>query len=168
MITLTTQLDRLEETLPAIPARIVRLQRTVAGAAYDQCNDAVQTIVGATRTFVGVARISGRTVTGQTRAASSKVLATARRNANLVVGQTKAQTRRVTETAQREVTGVVDAAIDAVDPADALDTVDATPGSGKPYEQWTKAELVERAKELDIEGRSGLDKKQLIAALRKA
>ena len=32
-------------------------------------------------------------------------------------------------------------------------TSSTTPGSGTPYEQWTKAELVERAKELDIEGR---------------
>lgn len=168
MITFTAQLDRLEETLPPIPARIVRLQRTVAGAAYDQITDAVQTVVGATRSFVDTARISGRTVTGQTRAASSDVLATARRNANQVVGQARAQGRRVTESAQREVTGVVDAAVDAVDPADTLDVVDPTPGSGKPYEQWTKAELLERAKELDVEGRSGLNKKQLIAALRNA
>ena len=38
---------------------------------------------------------------------------------------------------------------------------------GVPYEQWTKAELLERARELDIEGRTGLNKAQLIKALRK-
>ncbi len=42
------------------------------------------------------------------------------------------------------------------------------PGSGKPYEQWTKAELYERAQELDIEGRSKMTKDELVAALRDA
>ncbi|MDQ3468585.1 MAG: Rho termination factor N-terminal domain-containing protein, partial [Actinomycetota bacterium] len=32
--------------------------------------------------------------------------------------------------------------------------------------QWTKAELLARAKELDIDGRSGMSKGQLIKALR--
>ncbi len=159
MHTLTTQLDRLEKALPTVPARIVHLQRTVAGGTYDQVSDAVQTVVGATRTFLDTARISGRNVTGQTRAAGSDVLATAKRNAKMVVGQTKAQGRRVASTATQEVTDVIDAAIDAVDP---------TPGSGKPYEQWTKAELLDRGQELGIEGRTALNKRQLIAALRKA
>ncbi len=157
MPTLTTQLDRLENALPPVPARIVHLQRIVAGSTYDQVSDAVQTVVGATRSFLDTARISGRTVTGQTRAASSDVLAAAKRNANQVVGQTKAQGRRVATSAKQEVTDVIDAAIDAVDP---------TPGSGKPYEQWTKAELLDRGQELGIEGRSALNKNQLITALR--
>jgi general stress protein YciG len=39
-------------------------------------------------------------------------------------------------------------------------------GQSPPYEEWTKDELYERAKELGIEGRSDLDKSQLIDALR--
>ena len=34
------------------------------------------------------------------------------------------------------------------------------------YETWTRAELYERAQELNIEGRSGMKKHDLIAALR--
>lgn len=34
------------------------------------------------------------------------------------------------------------------------------------YEDWTKEQLLERAKELDLEGRSDMDKPELIAALR--
>jgi len=34
------------------------------------------------------------------------------------------------------------------------------------YEDWTKDELVERARELDIEGRSKMTKDELIEALR--
>lgn len=39
-------------------------------------------------------------------------------------------------------------------------------GSSPPYEEWTKAELYDRAIELDIEGRSTMDKDELIEALR--
>jgi hypothetical protein len=42
------------------------------------------------------------------------------------------------------------------------------PGSGTPYEEWTRDALYERATELDIEGRSGMTKDELIRALRNA
>lgn len=39
-------------------------------------------------------------------------------------------------------------------------------GAMPPYEQWTKAQLYERAQELEIEGRSKLNKSGLIHVLR--
>ena len=79
--------------------------------------------------------------------------------ARTVAGQASAQGKKVSKAAtDRGDASLLDSAIDAVERRQ--------PGSGKPYEQWTKAELLERAQELDIEGRSGLNKKQLIAALR--
>lgn len=39
-------------------------------------------------------------------------------------------------------------------------------GKSGSYDDWTKADLVKRARELEIEGRSSMDKKQLIDALR--
>ena len=39
-------------------------------------------------------------------------------------------------------------------------------GHAPPYEQWTKKELYQRAAELNISGRSTLDKRGLIRALR--
>ncbi|TPV34893.1 Rho termination factor [Paucihalobacter ruber] len=39
-------------------------------------------------------------------------------------------------------------------------------GKAKPYEQWTKDELYEQAKRVDIKGRSKMDKESLIHALR--
>ena len=39
-------------------------------------------------------------------------------------------------------------------------------GEAKPYEERTKKELYQQAKELGIEGRSGMSKSQLIDALR--
>ncbi|PAP75193.1 DUF7218 family protein [Rubrivirga marina] len=39
-------------------------------------------------------------------------------------------------------------------------------GRAKPYEEWTKDELYDRAQELDVEGRSDMTKDELIDALR--
>jgi general stress protein YciG len=39
-------------------------------------------------------------------------------------------------------------------------------GKSEPYEEWSKEELNERAKELGIEGRPELSKEELIHALR--
>ena len=40
-------------------------------------------------------------------------------------------------------------------------------GESSPYEDWTKDELYEKADEVGIEGRSKMDKSQLIRALRR-
>lgn len=39
-------------------------------------------------------------------------------------------------------------------------------GSAPPYEEWTKDDLYDKARQLGIEGRSDMDKSQLIDALR--
>ena len=39
-------------------------------------------------------------------------------------------------------------------------------GKQPPYEEWTKDALYDRAQELDIDGRSDMDKDELIEALR--
>jgi hypothetical protein len=44
--------------------------------------------------------------------------------------------------------------------------VSARGGRSEPYEEWTKDELEERAREIGIEGRSELTKGELIEALR--
>ncbi|MEO1550428.1 MAG: Rho termination factor N-terminal domain-containing protein [Pseudomonadota bacterium] len=52
--------------------------------------------------------------------------------------------------------------------AQASDDQDPATKGGKapPYEEWTKDELMDRAQELDVEGRSSMTKDQLIDALR--
>ena len=39
-------------------------------------------------------------------------------------------------------------------------------GKSSPYEEWSKDDLMDRARELDIEGRSYMSKDELIDALR--
>ena len=39
-------------------------------------------------------------------------------------------------------------------------------GEAPPYEQWTKEELYDKAQEVGIDGRSDMDKSELIDALR--
>lgn len=39
-------------------------------------------------------------------------------------------------------------------------------GTSQPYEEWTKDDLYDRAKDIGIEGRSKMSKKELISALR--
>ncbi len=39
-------------------------------------------------------------------------------------------------------------------------------GQSPPYEEWTKDELYDRAEEIGIDGRSDMDKDELIEALR--
>lgn len=233
---ITNQLDRIESNLPAIPARIMRLQRTVAGVTIDRTITAVQAVAGSTKHVAGAARVSGRTVTGQARSAREDVSKSARTGVNTVIGQARAattgvahsaavgartvrgqaaaQTRRVATTAQREVTGLLDSAIDTVeDDVDAtLDGAERTAsrtsrnttsakvkatrgrpatksaraakpavksavrhaaatlgaddaGSG-PYESRTRVQLLERARELDLQGRNAMSKAELIEALR--
>ena len=235
---ITNQLDRIESNLPAIPARIMRLQRTVAGVTIDRTVSMVQAVAGSTKHVADATRVSGRTVSGQARAASEDVSKSARTGVNTVIGQARAattgvvysaavgartvrgqaaaQTRRVATTAQREVTGLLDSAIDTVeDDVDAtLDGAERTAsrtsrnttsakatrgrpttkparatkpavksavksavgtaavtlgaddaGSG-PYESRTRVQLLERARELDLQGRNAMSKAELIEALR--
>ena len=44
--------------------------------------------------------------------------------------------------------------------------VGARGGRSGPYEQWTKQELVRRAREIGVRGRSSMSKAQLVSALR--
>ena len=48
------------------------------------------------------------------------------------------------------------------------DAPSAKGGRAKSYDDWTKSELYDRARELDIAGRSTMSKSDLIAALRDA
>jgi hypothetical protein len=70
----------------------------------------------------------------------------------------------VTETADR-VEGALEAA--KAEAPKAAPAQDKRPNDRRPYEERSIEELRERARELDVEGRSSMSKDELIAALRK-
>ncbi len=75
--------------------------------------------------------------------------------AKTVAGQARAEAAQTIDTLEAETVDLLDSAVDTVE--------DKPTGS---YGTWTKSELYERAQELDIEGRSGMTKRELIGALR--
>jgi hypothetical protein len=156
---ITERLDSLEASLPTIPAKVLHFQRVVAAKTYDNYAAAFGAVTESYKSFFDTALNSSRTVTDQARAAGEQLFATLSNGIKTVTGQAVAEGKKVSDAAETEANSLVDAAIDAVDD---------TPSSGTPYEQWTKVELVARAKELNIVGPTRMSKKELIKALRAA
>ncbi|HEU0213910.1 MAG TPA: Rho termination factor [Jiangellaceae bacterium] len=50
--------------------------------------------------------------------------------------------------------------------AEGKSTVGRRGGKGGDYDDWTKTDLMKRAREIGIEGRSSMNKKELVKALR--
>lgn len=146
------------------------MQTNVARRIYDFNKALAETSVDTTRTVAATVgdglsravvslRDAGATVVGQTRSAVRRTIDEASTGTKEVAGQARAQGARagvdldrIADRTARRATAVVD----------------GSPSAGTPYEQWTKAELYERAQELDIEGRSAMIKDELVDALRSA
>lgn len=157
---LTHRLDQIEKRLPLVPARSLALGRASARRANDVVVSVVSDVARRVDTVVNTGRTGARTTTGQARSAVRRTSMVARTTAKQTIGQAKRQAS-ATGAASRTAAGeLLDDATAAIDP-------DASP-RGIAYEDWTKSELYERAQELDIEGRSSMSKRQLIAALRSA
>ncbi len=111
-----------------------------ARAAVDKTSDAVKRGVSET--------------TGQARAAVESTTDAVKKGVAETTGQVAAQAERTVESAKDEIEGALDDAKVATEPDDLA--------------EWSKADLYERAQELDIEGRSGMTKAELIGAIQKA
>lgn len=195
---ITVRLDDLESTLPAIPSKALAASRAsvrrvndiVESAASsirnrfehvaDDTATAVKTTTGQAKAASGrvnktvrdgVAETTGQAraatvratktvkdgvaqTTGQARTATGKVTKTVKSGVKQSTGQAKAQARKVTTSVAAEVEGALDDAKVATDP--------------DRYAEMTKAELYDRATTLDIEGRSGMTKAELVGAIQKA
>lgn len=179
---LTRRLDRLEADLPPIPSRAIGLTRATAHrvntTATDVANDvgrqlgrftstagtALSTTVGQARSAVdrtsSTAQRTGKETIGQARSAVERTSSTAQRTSKETIGQARAQAKITGKAARQSATALLDDATRAIEPD----------GDGKPaaIDDWTKAELYERAQELDIDGRSSMSKAELVRALRSA
>lgn len=159
-IDLTERLDQIEHRLPPIPAKTFALGRATVRRTNDVVVSVVSDVARRMDTVVNTARTGARTTTGQARSAVERTSKVAETTGKETLGQAKRQAS-ATGAASRAAAGeLLDDATSAIDP-------DAAP-RGIPYEQWTKSDLYDRAQELDIEGRSSMSKRELIAALRSA
>ena len=179
---LTRRLDRLEANLPPIPSRAIGLTRATAHrvntTATDVANDvgrqlgrftstagtALSTTVGQARSAVdrtsSTAQRTGKETIGQARSAVERTSSTAQRTSKETIGQARAQAKITGKAARQSATALLDDATRAIEPH-----CDGKPAA---IDDWTKAELYERAQELDIDGRSSMSKAELVRALRSA
>jgi len=107
------------------------------------------------RTLLSVGYLIGRSAFNAVTSSGRRADASARTSAKTVAGQARAQTKETADVVEREAASLLGRAERAVEGE-----------SSERLESWTKAELYERAQELDIDGRSKMNKKQLVSALR--
>jgi hypothetical protein len=124
---------------------------------------------------VTVGRNAARTVTGTARHAGGQSADVASIGVRRTIGQARAQSARTADSARDsggtvadELRELADATISAA--TDVADEVAATAtaavqGTPVSYDHWTKKDLYDLAQDLDIDGRSSMNKDELIAAI---
>jgi len=157
---ITDRLDSIERGLPMVPSKTFGLARAtvrrtnqVVCAVADRVGDSLGSVSNTAST-------AAKTTAGQGRAAAERTVDTARRGAAETVGQAEAQVDRTRSEVRDQATGLLDDARRTVDPKKASALASLA--------DLSKAELYERAQERNIDGRSSMDKAQLIRALRSA
>ena len=132
------------------------------GRTLDSSRTAGKTVVGQTVSATGRAAdtvsTGVKTVAGQARSAASTSADAISNATREVAGQANAQGARLAAVVDHESNHVVD---------EMTRKAKDHPTSGTPYEEWTKAQLMDRARELDIEGRATMNKAGLVDALRR-
>ncbi len=146
----SARLDEFEDRLPAPADTAFRLPRAVVGTTYAVAKQATGSVADATGAIVRQVRSSGKRVVTTVRGESAGVQSDVARITEATKTGVKGIATRV-ETATEEVTEEIkhigDEAVD--------------------YHNWTKDELYDRAQQLNIAGRSGMSKEELITAITK-
>jgi hypothetical protein len=140
-----------------LPTRIIELNKAVIAVTAETTRAVADTMSSGAQRAWTTLRTTGATVVGQARSAAVRSADEAAAGAREVVGQASAQGAEASQQLRTIANDTARAATVAVE---------GKPGRGVPYEDWSKAELYERAQELGIEGRSTMSKPELIAALR--
>ncbi len=155
---LTRRLDQLEAELPPIPSKALGLTRATAHRVNATASDVANDVGRQLGRLGSTAGTAFSTSVGQSRSAVERTSSTARRTSKEAIGQTRAQTKRTGRAAQTSATALLDDASRAIEPD----------GDGRPasLDDWTKADLYERAQQLDIDGRSTMSKRELVQAIR--
>ncbi len=150
-------LDSIENSLPTLPRRFLQLNRAIASLGCSLLRRGTAA-VGESGEAVSDAALTGaRTVSGQAMSVVDRTTKAAADGSREVTGQARAQSKRLVETIENEAASLADQAETI--------TEDLTEAS---YASWTRADLYERAQRLDIEGRSSMNKAELVEALTNA
>ena len=158
------QLGRFTSTASTALSTTVGQARSAVDRTSSTAQRTTKETIGQARSAVGrtssTAQRTGRQTVGQARSAVERTSSTARRTSKETIGQARAQAKITGKAARQSATALFDDATRAIEPD----------GDGKPaaIDDWTKAELYERAQELDIDGRSSMSKVELVRALRSA
>lgn len=160
--------DLLAERTPAPIDALVRRIGAVNAEAVRQTGHLTMTVSHAVEEVVRTAWTGAsdlwETTGSSVGASTTAVRSTVQRNLRVVGRQADRTGERLedrTEDAARKVAQAADTAV-----AETMATGASEPD--RPYEKWRKGELYERAQDLDIEGRSGMSKAELVRALRSA
>jgi len=145
-IDLTEAVDRVFDVAEQTLAAQHQLARTLTALATRQADSAVDTVAETIDTTVEAADITVETIEG-----------TVRERARQVEGELEDSQERVEQP---------QASTDNTPTAKATSPKQDRRPDGRTYEERSVEELRERAAELQIEGRSGMSKDELIAALR--
>lgn len=132
-----------------------------AARTFDASRTAGKTVVGQTRSATSrtadTIATGVRDVAGEARTAASRSASSIASSAKEVAGQASAQGAHVASVVDRQANHVVD---------ETTRVVSDHPAPGTPYEEWTKRQLLERAREVDLDGRATMNKAELVDALR--
>lgn len=145
--------------------------RGVVTVAWTGVSDVAEATETAAEQSADTLRSTGRRVAGDLKQATSTIRNRAGKALEDVERNFSVVGKRANKAADRVGDEAEDAADEMVKAEDTAVSEVAGAGSSNPsgsYENWTKEELYDRAQQLDIEGRSGMNKTQLIRALRSA
>ncbi len=179
----TAQVTRLTSTVNTSVANLLTVGRTssktVVGQARAAGDQVLKTAFTGTRQVTGQARAQGRRVADVAGTEAAQVSSKVRRQANdvaVAVEDTANETVKAAERSARRSAAAAERNADnaatkssksskSSKSAGAAST-STTSGSGRGYESWSKGDLLARAQELDIPGRTSMSKRQLVTALR--
>ena len=175
-------LDALVLRIGAINAEMIRqaslltitsidAAKDLVHVAWNGAGELIETTGRAADSSGDLLRDTGRQVLGDVRQARTTITNRVNEAADGLNRTLRLVTNRADAVGDRVADAAEDASGKVVKATDAGVAESAKTGARRPtgaYANWSKDELYERAQELDIDGRSGMTKKQLIAALRSA
>ena len=181
------QAEKLNDTFTTTMTNLVAAGRTssntVVGQARAASDQVISNVVTGVRQVVGQSQAQSRRfgdvagtetsklasqVRRQATDVASAVEDTATKNVKTAVRSAEKMADDVTATAKTTTPKTVAESTTTATTATTTKSSASSASQGRGYASWTKSDLLDRAQELDIEGRTTMKKNELIKALRAA